>query len=375
VKTIFTYISMKSKIKSEVVKPELTDSQGRVYWIEEIPIDRLDYWNSPTQIPNRYDGTAADEYAALMKDGKWDWNLTESYPVIFQEITELEEEGRSLGQRIDLWIGDGHHTLEGGDKAELETMPCKIYLGTRLDAKLYSFREANRYHGVRLSNAQKREIVIETLKDRSLLTRICEGVKSAKPEDVPSERLIAAYLGDVTSAPSVGKIWDDLILSGKTDDFPWLKVEKRLGQDGKRQVRKLPTSNFPASRPPSEEEPIVPVAPEEPIALEQVEIVEPDESIAPVERVDAIENQDDEPIVGKATSEEDDDEDELLPGFEGIACADIKALAWKHTDRVMDNILDHFDIPEEDNPVLFEKILKSIVKTLTDYRDEVRSAL
>jgi hypothetical protein len=344
---------MKSKIKSEVVKPELIDSQGRIYWIEEIPIECLDYWDSPTQIPNRYDGTAADEYAALMKDGKWDWNLTESYPVIFKEITELEEEGRSLGQRIDFWIGDGHHTLEGGDKAERGTMPCKIYLGTRLDAKLYSFREANRYHGVRLSNAQKREIVIETLKDRSLLTRICEGVKSAKPEDVPSERLIATYLGDVTSAPSVGKIWDDLILSGKTDEFPWLKVEKRLGQDGKRQAKKLPTPIVPASPIPPEEEPIAPV--------ERVEAIEKQESSLPSE--DELLDDEIESSVG----------DGFLDGFECVTSAEINAIAEKHALETVESIVKFYEI--EDLDKLQHDIYRSIVKTLTAYQIEVRSAL
>lgn len=361
---------MKSKIVKPI-QPELKDSRGRTYSIEEIQIERLDYWNSPTQIPNRYDGGAAMEYAALMKEGKWDWKRTESYPVVFKEVTKLEEEGRFLGERIDFWIGDGHHTIEGGDKAGLEEIPCTIYLGTQLDAKLYSFREANRYHGVRLSNAQKREIVVETLTDRSILTRICEGVAGALPDDVPSERLIAIYLNDVASAPTVGTIWDSMLLHDDGNEaYPWLKAEKRLGQDGKRQVKRLPNAIV--------QEPLVPHPPadveqQNPVLSSEVENLEP--IAVDVDRQDALGT-----VIDEGTSVEvenlepiDDEEIEVLTGFEAISRDFIKVFARKHSRQISDDIAHHFNL--DDKSILYDNVFSSIVKTLINYREEVQRAL
>lgn len=360
---------MKSKtVKS--IQPELKDSKGRTYSIEEIPIERLDYWSSPTQIPNRYDGGAAMEYGNLMKEGKWDWKRTESYPVVFKDVTKLEEEGRFLGERIDFWIGDGHHTLEGAAKAGLEEIPCKIYLGTQLDAKLYSFREANRYHGVRLSNAQKREIIVETLTDRSILTRICQGVSGALSDDVPSERLIASYLDDVASAPTVGAIWESMILHDDGNEaYPWLKVTKRLGQDGKRQVKRLPNAIV--------EKPLV----EEPIAVDPEPIVDESEVLdlvqpiaVDVDRQDALGILIDEGTsVDVENLESIDEEIEVLTGFEAISRDFIKVFARKHSRQISDDIAHHFNL--DDKSILYDNVFTSIVKTLIDYREEVQRAL
>lgn len=203
------------------------DSKGRSFTIEEMPISLLDWWNSPTQILGRYDAGTAEDYASRMRDGRWDWSRTDSFPVLFREVAEDGE--------IALWIGDGHHTLEGAEKAEIGTIKFRVYEGTLIDAKIYSFREANQYHGIRLSNAQKREIVAETLRDRSILDRICESA-GGKPNDVPSERLIAEYFGGSISAPTIGDVWEELIREG--EELPWLLSNKRLGKNGTRRGEK-----------------------------------------------------------------------------------------------------------------------------------------
>jgi hypothetical protein len=365
-KTFFTCISMKSKIKSEI-KSELTDSQGRVYWIEQVPIDLLNYWDSPTQIPTRYDGGAADEYTLKMKNDQWDWDRVESFPVVFKEIRELEEGGASLGQRIDFWIGDGHHTIEAAEKAEKESLSCRIYLGSQLDAKLYSFREANRYHGVRLTNVQKREIVQETLRDRSILSRICEGVSGSRSDDVPSERLIAMYLGDVTSAPTVGAIWDQMVEQGKGETHPWLKTEKRLGQDGKRQIKRTKKLSQGAIAPPESAivpemsksvEPILPIV-EMAVSIE-AESIEPqglDEMAPPIAE----------------TAESMASPDEARDGFECVTTAEIKDVAKEHSEQIAQLIAETYAIDDLNH--LQTNIYRSIAKTLTDYREEVQSKL
>lgn len=347
---------MKTKIKPES-KTELIDSQGRVYWIEELPIASLDFWNSPTQIPNRYDSGAVDEYAFRMKSGEWDWNRVDSYPVIFQEITELEEDGKSLGRK-DRWIGDGHHTLESAEKAEKETVRCKIYSGNLLDAKIYSFKEANRFHGVRLTNAQKREIVEETLSDRSLLSRICEGVPGALAEDVPSERLIATYLGDVASPPTVGEIWDRMLDCGMALELPWLATEKRLGQDGKRQVKKVKKVK-------------------KPIENSKTEILESSvESSVESSRSDEFDRT--EILVAESDLEvavtiaERVERDGFVDCFEAFTDAEMLAIAEKHAIDTVRTILDFYEV--KDIEKLEQNISQSIVKTLTDYRDELRSS-
>jgi hypothetical protein len=352
-KTFFTCISMKSKIKSEI-KSELTDSQGRVYWIEQVPIDLLNYWDSPTQIPTRYDGGAADEYTLKMKNDQWDWDRVESFPVVFKEIRELEEGGASLGQRIDFWIGDGHHTIEAAEKAEKESLSCRIYLGSQLDAKLYSFREANRYHGVRLTNVQKREIVQETLRDRSILSRICEGVSGSRSDDVPSERLIAMYLGDVTSAPTVGAIWDQMVEQGKGETHPWLKTEKRLGQDGKRQIKRTKKLSQGTIAPPESA-----IVPEMSKSVESASI-EPqrlDKMVPPIAE----------------TTESMVSPDDTRDGFECVTTAEIKDVAKEHSKQIAQFIAETYEIDDLNH--LQTNIYRSIAKTLTDYREEVQYRL
>lgn len=351
---------MKSKVKSEI-KPELTDSQGRVYWIEEISIDSLNYWDSPTQIPTRYDGGAADEYAARMKNNQWDWQRTESYPVVFKEVLELESDGKSIGQRIDFWIGDGHHTIEAGEKADRETLPCRIYLGNRLDAKLYSFREANRYHGVRLTNQQKREIVNETLCDRLLLSRICENVPGSTTDDVPSERLIASYLGEVVSAPTVGSIWDQMVESGRAEKCAWLKTEKRLGLDGKRQIKRM-KQPIVTSEDEVLSEKSIPVKSKSSITLDDDQSVEMNLSI---EAQNAEKIEDFVPECAESVESTEDAQD----GFEFVTLAEIKDISEEHSIQIAQIISQSYAIDDLDK--LQQTIYRSILKTLTDYRDEI----
>jgi hypothetical protein len=110
----------------------------------------------------------------------WNFDKEDSFPILFCDPD---------GTR---WIADGHKTIEAATLANV-ALKVRQRRGTMLEAKLYSFRIANRFHGQRIDNAQKRAIVGETLKDREILAQISLFF-GGRADGIPSDRAIAEYL-------------------------------------------------------------------------------------------------------------------------------------------------------------------------------------
>lgn len=62
------------------------------------------------------------------------------------------------------WLADGWHRADAYNLIGDFVMPCEVHQGTQADAKLYSYG-ANREHGLRRSNADKRKAVEGMLRD------------------------------------------------------------------------------------------------------------------------------------------------------------------------------------------------------------------
>lgn len=338
---------MSTKTKATTEATELTDSKDRVYTIEYIDFNSLDSMGSLSQITARYDAAAVEEYAAIMKAGNWDWERVESFPVVFREVEEIVDEDDNLtSHRTHHWIGDGHHTIDAADQGERTAIRCRVYTGNLTDAKCYSFREANRYHGVRLTNAQKRSIVSDTLSDRDMLRRIAETVTGCMYDDIPSDQLIASYLNEVASTTTVASVWQTLIDQDSDEQMNWLRSDKRLCQDGKRQKGRTPKTRTDSSLEPS-------IDSSKPDAL----TTQPTEEI---QRSIVVESE-----------EETTEVTDCLPSFEGISAQEIKTISFKHAEKLTSELLEKYDLT--DDVSLFEEILKSIKKVITEYRDEARS--
>jgi hypothetical protein len=357
------------------------DGKGREYTIEMIELQALDPYNSLSQIDNRYDGAAVEEYARLMRDGKWDWERVESFPVVFREIdTTTDENGEIVREESLLHIGDGHHTVEAADSEsvqetlKLETIKCKVYAGTLLDAKSYSYREANRYHGVRVTNLQKREAVKGVLTDRAMLNMVCETVSGSNADDIPSDRLIAAYLNDLVSLPTIADIWDKLVEEDEKNEYPWLRATSRLREDGKRQKVKIKPkkvdiqAEIEAAKP-AKENPQK--TSEEPIEINS----ETDEN----ELVEAVDSGDDLDNLGEDSIASDGDLDasaevddsDFSEDFENdLSAQDIQAfrdLANKHAAEFCLELQN----PDYDLTVLSELIEKSMFNAIVKYHREL----
>jgi hypothetical protein len=219
---------------------------------------------SKAQITGRYSNETERDYRDQMLMGVWDWERPGSEPRLFRD-----------GENY--WTGDGHHTaqaltiahewLEMADETEptaatsdelrarweakaivLPTeIPCYVMAGSPHDAKRYSLRTANRFNGMRLSNANKRAAVLDLITDEVMLCDvmlwICE--ESGKDFDkysdaIPSDRAIAEYLGNI-SAPTVAEVWAEAIEQDEQLDEPlwdWLNATARMGRDGKLQKTK-----------------------------------------------------------------------------------------------------------------------------------------
>jgi hypothetical protein len=352
------------------VESKLVDKFGREYTIEDIPLDAIDSYGSKSQIPARYDAAAVEEYSRLMKSNQWDWERAESYPVLFKEITELFKDDTPLGIKTEFWIGDGHHTIDAKTDFEPDgNIKCRIYLGDLTDAKVYSFKEANRYHGIRLNSQQKRDIVVETLTDREMLRRIVEPIPGSLPGDIPSNQMIANYLNDVASTATIADIWDKLIETDTTGNmYPWLSsATKRFGQDGKRQKVKAKVKPEPVI------EPIAPIEEEPTIALEN--------NLKPIENTNAvpIDNQSEpieliaETIALENNLKPQETSVELDEGpIEEIDCpslpnSTIAQIAQNFGQTIADSLSELYSGPELVD--LSNLLAKSIAKTIRDHRD------
>lgn len=99
-----------------------------------------------TQTRAKMNPEVCAEYAAAMRDGA-------QFPPV---VAFFDGE--------HYWLADGFHRAEGAHLAGLESIDAKIHHGSQRDARLYA-AGANRTHGLRRSNADKRAAVRLLLED------------------------------------------------------------------------------------------------------------------------------------------------------------------------------------------------------------------
>lgn len=112
------------------------------------------------------------------------------------------------------WLADGFYRCAASREAHLDEVPADVRPGTQREARLYAATEANRTHGVRMNNEEKRARVLAVLQDE-------EGRRW-------SDREIARRCG--VDGKTVATLRNQLRNSAVD--------EPRQGADGK--VRKLP---------------------------------------------------------------------------------------------------------------------------------------
>lgn len=156
-----------------------------------------------------------------MRDGLWNWDRSTSFPILYKDT------------KGEYWIADGHHTIEAAQNEHFKTIECFVRDGDINDAIEYSYSKANRLHGLPISNSGKLKLVVETIKNPEMLSRISINLCKGTSKDIPSSRAIAQWL-NIVSAVYVNNIWDRLIMNKMTTDYPWLLATKRIGLDGKR---------------------------------------------------------------------------------------------------------------------------------------------
>ncbi|MCY7273168.1 MAG: hypothetical protein LH702_05350, partial [Phormidesmis sp. CAN_BIN44] len=184
---------------SDDVKPAEIDSRLKVYLDEETPPStdfqfgkqwvnlELIKLESRTQSRKETDQATIDDYAEQMSDGRWDWER-EPLPILFFDET-------------DYYPGDGHHRIPAAAQVR-EDIFAEIRPGTLRDAIFHSC-QANRFHGLQRTRADKRNQVELLLKDPEWQTL--------------SDRAIADHCG--VSAPFVGNVRRELVESGTVNVF------------------------------------------------------------------------------------------------------------------------------------------------------------
>lgn len=102
-----------------------------------------------TQQRKRISFKLIDEFADDMREGRWHWEQ-HPLPVVFYD-----------GQNY--WLGDGFKRCYAAEKAGLDQIPVELRQGTLQDAIWFS-ASANREHGQRRSNEDKRQAAITALR-------------------------------------------------------------------------------------------------------------------------------------------------------------------------------------------------------------------
>lgn len=111
----------------------------------------------------------------------------------------------------DYWLTDGFHRRWGAEKAGRDSLKCRITFGTLDDARWSSYA-ANKGHGLRRTNEDKKKAVIAALKHPNGAQR--------------SDRSIAEHVG--VSHPMVIKYRNEISATGK--DY---QSNERAGRDGR----------------------------------------------------------------------------------------------------------------------------------------------
>lgn len=176
------------------------------HWIN-IDLIKLD---AGTQSRKETNQATIDDYAEQMAENRWQWER-EPLPLLFFD-------------GIDHYPGDGHHRIIAASQTREEIF-AEVRSGTLRDAIFYS-TQANRFHGLQRTRADKRNQVELLLKDSEWQTM--------------SDRAIADHCG--VSAPFVGNIRRELIESGTVSNFSERTDKKgrtiATGNIGKRGVKR-----------------------------------------------------------------------------------------------------------------------------------------
>lgn len=234
---------------------------------------------SPAQISNRYSNQHEREIRDKMLLGLWQYDRPGSEPRLFWDGTEYHTgDGHHTIQALQVahaWLDDAREVgLPGGTEEAIaerftaglitlpSAIPCYVRPGTATHAHAYSLREANRFHGLKMSPDQKRAGAWDAITDRDMLAEVVRWIciKTGKDfakfaDSIPADRAIAEWLGNV-SAPTVADVWAEAIeADSKNDDmqWPWLFAKSRMGLDGKVQKIKVkepkPEPKAPATPP------------------------------------------------------------------------------------------------------------------------------
>lgn len=135
------------------------------------------------------------------------------------------------------WIGDGYHRHAAYVEAGRHHIPAIVRPGTKRDALLHSLTQANRTHGLKRTNAQKREAVARLLRDE-------EWSKW-------TDREIARRVG--VGHPLVGQIRCDL--TGRNSSDTGQDTNTRLRKDRHGNVSEINTAKIGGSAKPAPVEP------------------------------------------------------------------------------------------------------------------------
>jgi len=164
--------------------PPSTDFQFGKQWVN-LGLITLD---AGTQLPERRSEATIADYAQQMLDDLWEWER-EPLPALNRD------------QDGNLYPGDGHHRIESAGVAGRESIYVEVQPGGLLKAKLHS-AQANRFHGLQLTNKDKRAKCEMVFSDSQVLELLA--AELGQPGTIPSDRVIADYVG--VSAPLVGQV-------------------------------------------------------------------------------------------------------------------------------------------------------------------------
>ena len=164
--------------------PPSTDFEFGKQWVN-LGLITLD---AGTQLPERRSKATIADYAQQMLDDLWEWER-EPLPALNRD------------QDGNLYPGDGHHRIESAGVAGRESIYVEVQPGGLLKAKLHS-AQANRFHGLQLTNKDKRAKCELVFSDSQVLELLA--AELGQPGTIPSDRVIAEYLG--VSAPLVGQV-------------------------------------------------------------------------------------------------------------------------------------------------------------------------
>lgn len=126
------------------------------------------------------------------------------------------------------WLADGFHRFYGAREAKRSSIPARVKQGTQRDAILFA-AGANAAHGLRRTNADKRQAVTTLLNDDEWVKWSDNAVAEKCHVTQPFVREVRAQLITVISSPAA-----------KTADDP------KVGRDGKsRKPRRKPMAKAP----------------------------------------------------------------------------------------------------------------------------------